>query len=196
MSGSADGTRSRVTLTPASREQAPVLANLLELYAHDLSAWFDLEPGADGRFGYPHLARYWGEEGRHPFLLTVDGTLAGLVLVARGSRISGDRDVWDMAEFFVLRRHRRQGVGAAAAAEAFARFPGAWEVRVHERNAPALAFWRRAIDAFTGGRASESSAEQDGIVRRVFAFSAAKDGERGSSDGVGDADGRGAVRGR
>ena len=34
-------------------DQAPVLANLLELYAHDLSEYFDVPLQPSGRFGYP-----------------------------------------------------------------------------------------------------------------------------------------------
>jgi hypothetical protein len=38
-------------------EAAPILSNLVELYCHDLSAYFELSIGADGRFGYPRLSR-------------------------------------------------------------------------------------------------------------------------------------------
>jgi predicted acetyltransferase len=41
----------------------------------------------------------------------VDDSVAGFVLVKRGSEVSGDQDVWDMAEFFVMREFRRQGIG-------------------------------------------------------------------------------------
>ena len=50
-----------------------------------------------------------------------------------------------MAEFFILRKHRRAGVGAAAARAVFARYPGVWEAAVVRRNTAALAFWRRAV---------------------------------------------------
>jgi hypothetical protein len=81
----------RVELVPATLEQAPILANLLELYAHDFSEFHPIELGADGRFGYPRLSSYWSERGRHPFLAKVDGKLAGLVLVSTGSGISGSK---------------------------------------------------------------------------------------------------------
>ena len=35
----------------------------------------------------------------------------------------------DMAEFFVMRKYRRHGIGIVAARELFARFPGDWQVR-------------------------------------------------------------------
>ncbi|HEU4457249.1 MAG TPA: GNAT family N-acetyltransferase, partial [Longimicrobium sp.] len=104
-----------VEVLPAAPEQEPVLANLLELYAHDLSELFNVRLQPDGRFGYPSLSRYWEEEGRFPFLVKVDGELAGFVLVSRGSRVSGDPAVWDMAEFFIARGFRKRGIGAAVA---------------------------------------------------------------------------------
>jgi hypothetical protein len=45
----------KVEIIPALEEQEPILANLLELYAHDFSEFIDLKLGADGRFGYKHL---------------------------------------------------------------------------------------------------------------------------------------------
>jgi predicted acetyltransferase len=101
----------------AEAAQEPVVANLLELYAHDFSEFIDLQLQPDGRFGYPGLSRYWREDGCVPLLVRVDGQLAGCVLIAKGSRISADPQVWDMAEFFIVRGHRRRGLGAAVAHE-------------------------------------------------------------------------------
>ena len=106
-----------VSLDVAPARDAALLANLLELYVHDLSEAFPLiELGADGRFGYDPLPLYWSEpERRFPFLIRCGGRVAGFVLVARGSPASDDPDVLDVAEFFVLRRYRRSGVGRRAA---------------------------------------------------------------------------------
>ena len=76
----------RVEVVAATPEQEPILANLLELYVHDFSEFLDLDIGEDGRFGYPSLPLYWSEPGRHPFLIRMDGKLAGLALVKKGSR--------------------------------------------------------------------------------------------------------------
>ena len=50
-----------------------------------------------------------------------------------------------MAEFFVMRKYRRAGLGRRAAAEIFPLFPGEWTVRQQRGNAPATSFWRTAI---------------------------------------------------
>ena len=82
---------------PASRskcfrpraEQAPILANLLQLYAHDFSEFLDVEIGADGKFTYNPLPLYWIEAWPASFLLRVDGKLAGFALVKKGSAVLG-----------------------------------------------------------------------------------------------------------
>jgi len=137
-----------VEVIPALPEQAPILANLLELYIHDFSEFLDLELGADGRFGYKQLLLYWQEPGRHPFFIQVNGHLAGLVFLRKGSQLSGDEDVWDVTEFFIVRRYRRRGVGMKAAHEVWKMFPGKWEVRVIDRNQKAKVFWAHAIGEF------------------------------------------------
>ena len=173
----------RVELVPATLEQAPILANLLELYAHDFSEFHPIELGADGRFGYKRLSSYWSERGRHPFLAKVDGRLAGLVLVSTGSEIAGSKTteseiagsktVWDMAEFFVVRRYRRRRVGTELARQVWRRFPGPWEVRVKESNQAARLFWQRAISEFVGAPVVPVRVEKSGELWDVFSFVAA-----------------------
>ena len=140
----------RLEVIPATAEQAPLLANLLELYAHDFSEFMSLEVGEDGRFGYRSLPLYWSDPERFPFLVRVDGRIAGLVLIHRTpGRLSGEL-VWDVTEFFVLRGFRKQGIGTQIAHQVWRLFAGTWQVRVMEMNLPAQAFWTKAISAFTG----------------------------------------------
>ena len=160
----------RVELVPATSEDAPVLENLIELYAHDFSEFDAIELGADGRFGYQHLPLYWSDPGRHAFLAKVDGRLAGLVLVNTGSEITGSETVWDMAEFFVVRRYRRRGVGTDLAHQVWRRFPGKWEVRVKESNRAAQHFWQRAISIFAGETIQAVRVEESGAFWQLFSF--------------------------
>ncbi len=159
-----------VEIIPASPDQEPILANLLELYTHDFSEFIELELGPNGRFGYKSLPLYWKEAGRHPFLIRTNGTLAGFVLVCQGSRISGDENSWDMAEFFVIRGHRRLGVGMKAAQAIWRRFPGKWEIRVRDRNREAKKFWARAIIAFINKPVQPVAFEKNGELWHVFSF--------------------------
>lgn len=137
-----------VAVIAAGVEDEPVLANLLELYAHDFSEFVDLELQPNGRFGYPWLALYWMEPNRVPLIVKVNDGLAGFALVTKGSSVREHPETWDMAEFFIARGFRRRGIGEAAAHEIWRRYPGDWEVRVRENNVPALGFWRATVSSF------------------------------------------------
>lgn len=162
---------SEVTLEAAGPENASLLANLLELYVHDLGEIFPVAIGADGRFGYEWLPLYWSEPGRRfPFLIRARGQLAGFALAMRGSPATDDPDDLDVAEFFVLRGHRRGGVGRHAAFLLWDRLPGRWVVRVSEANRAGLPFWRRSVDAFARGSFSETIRPGSPHGWRVFTF--------------------------
>lgn len=161
-----------VTLEPAASDAMPVLANLLELYQHDLSATFSVDVRSDGRFGYEFLPFYWSEpERRFPFLIRCDGKLAGFVLATVGSPVSADPDVHDVAEFFVLRRYRRAGVGRKAAFALWNRLPGRWIVRVFIENVAAVDFWSRIIADYAGAEVDVRRVEYKAREWRVFSFS-------------------------
>lgn len=152
-----------VQVTLCRPEEDAVIAALLQLYVYDFSEALSLDVEDDGRFRVPH------REGRDAFLIRVDGKIAGFALHAGKSRITGAEDVHDVAEFFVLSRYRRTGVGEVAARWLFDRFPGKWEVRQKKENTRAIAFWRRVIDRYTGGRFEEeliADERWDGPVQR------------------------------
>jgi predicted acetyltransferase len=143
--------------TPAERA---ALANLLQLYLYDFSEFDDAEADVDasGRFQTAiDLEPYFARPDWHPFLFRVDGRLAGFALVRRLDR-PGSEPHWSMDEFFILRRYRRRGFGRQAARALFDRFPGRWEVGELAANTGAIAFWRRVIAEYTGGRYSEEGA--------------------------------------
>jgi predicted acetyltransferase len=167
-------TSAPVTLHALGASHLELLSNLMELYVHDLSAAFpNVALGPDGRFGYPGLDSYLaGSPARSAFLVRAGERTAGFALVNRGSPASDDPEVLDVAEFFVLRQFRGQGVGRAAAALLWDRMPGTWTVRAAVRNAEAVAFWRRVVTAYAKDAASESDYASGGTPWKVFTFSA------------------------
>lgn len=150
-----------VAVAVATRDEQPILEALAQLYIYDLSDVLAIDVGPDGTYPPLPVQRYFGDPRRHAFLLRVDGKLAGFALVGQGSRLDGDDTVHDVAEFFVVRRYRRHGVGARAAAALFDRFPGRWEVRQKRENRAATAFWRSAIARYTGGAFEELLVDDD-----------------------------------
>jgi predicted acetyltransferase len=167
---------SDVTLRAATGSDGELLGNLLELYVHDLSPMFpQVELGANGRFGYPWLPQYLdGTSDRWAWLIEQAGRTAGFVLARRGSPASDDPDVLDVAEFFVLRRFRGEGVGRAAARALWTLRPGTWIVRVAARNRGALSFWQGAVSSYLERRSEPSERAIDGKAWHVFQFESAR----------------------
>jgi predicted acetyltransferase len=64
-------------LRPRPRTAA-VLSNLYQLYIHDFTDFVDKPLGNDGRFDYDPLPPYWSHPDCSPFLVWVDGKLAGI----------------------------------------------------------------------------------------------------------------------
>ena len=138
-----------------SIEEKPVLRNLMQLCLYDYSEYNGEDVGEHGLFGYKYIDHYWTEEGRHPFFIQVEGKLAGVALVRELSPVS-EKPEYELAEFFVMRKHRRKGVGADAAFRLFDLLPGKWSVGQEAGNKPAQAFWRNVVGDYTGGRFTET----------------------------------------
>ncbi|MBB6095964.1 putative acetyltransferase [Povalibacter uvarum] len=163
----------QVTVEPAAASDAPLISNLWELYAHDLSDVFSLELGSDARFGNPKLSLYWSEpDRRFPFLIRHGSHIAGFALVARMASVLDQSEVFDVAEFFVVRRHRRSGVGREAAFLLWDRFPGKWTVRVSIGNTGGCRFWAEAVARYSDDVVEELR-PVNGREWRIYSFASA-----------------------
>lgn len=161
-----------VSLAEVTEASRPALANLFQLYAYDWSELLPLDVGQDGRFADALFSRYAtrGAE-QHELLVYAAERLVGFAIVTERSRLTGQTGICDMAEFFVMRRYRRRGVGHAAAAAVFDRFRGRrWEVRQQDGNANATAFWRKVIADYTAGNYQERRWNDANWVGPVQAF--------------------------
>ena len=131
-----------------------VLQNLFQLYTHDFSEFWAGsargELGADGRFTDYPLEPFFGRPNWSAWLLTAGEAPAGFALINDAAH-SGLPARRSMAEFFVVRKHRGQGAGRAAAQTLIAAEPGSWEIAVARANTGALAFWRKVAAACAAG---------------------------------------------
>lgn len=151
----------------AFKSERDIVANLMQMYLHDLSEFDHDNVSANGRYEYRYFNDYWVEEERHPFLIFYDSGLAGFALVREFAP-----ETWSMAEFFVLRKFRKRGVGAEAARLLFEKFKGTWHVAQEEENLPAQKFWRKTIANWTDGTFTEEMSEQNPIgPKQVFVSS-------------------------
>lgn len=139
--------RHELSLEIADPSERVTLHNLMQLYVHDFSEhWSGTSNGnlqANGRFADYPLDAYWRDAEHIPLILRIEDHPIGFALLNNISH-SGEPVDRNMAEFFIVRKHRRSGIGRQAAQTIFSRYPGIWETAVARRNVAALAFWRKA----------------------------------------------------
>jgi predicted acetyltransferase len=142
-------------LIKASREHISVFENLMQFYIYGFSEFVALDVNEDGLFEpYSSLREYW-EEGneRFPYFIKEDEKHLGFVLI-RYITLS-DRSYFSMAEFFIMRRYRKMGIGRSIAEQVFNLHKGQWEIYQRESNKPAQNFWNKIITENTNGRFKE-----------------------------------------
>ncbi len=174
-----------VAVVTAGSDLAATVRNLNQLYLHDLSESAGWDAADDGRFPEEDVAGYWQDPRCHPFLVRVDGRLGGFAVVDGYSHLSGESGIRDIAEFFVLRKYRRIGVGRCAAGLLFERFPGRWEVRQLPGNTAATAFWLSTIGELTSGRFTNYRVDRPEPAQvQAFTYPADRDPHPGGLEGV------------
>ena len=142
-------------LIRGSLEYKGVIKNLMQFYIYDFTEYVSYDVGADGLFeAYPDLESYFEEENqKFAYIIKKDGRYIGFVLVK--SINSEDKTYFSIAEFFIMKKYRRKGVGKAVAGLVFNLHNGEWEVYQKETNKPAYEFWKKVIAAYTKGQFKE-----------------------------------------
>ncbi len=144
----------------------PLMTNVYQYYMYDFSDLVDdMDLLEDGRYSIDDLNGYWVEPWRHVFLVKVDGKIAGFALVDEPPPNQAEKYI-EMAEFFVLRKFRKSGIGEYFARQLFDRYRGKWLVREISTNTGAIAFWRKIIGRYT----NDQFAEQVWEGRRLRGF--------------------------
>jgi predicted acetyltransferase len=155
-----------VEILPAQVTDKSVIQQMMELFRYDLSVYENTDLNEHGYFGYPYLDHYWVEPDRHPFLVRVDGKLAGFVLVNQHTYLPNSK--YSIAEFFILRKYRKRGIGRQVAFHVFDLFQGRWETHQSDANIVGQQFWRSVIGAYTQENYTETIIERQdtrGIVQ-------------------------------
>ena len=124
------------------------LTNVYPFYLHDLSE-FDAHYyilNDRGVWEPDHLPGWLQDDTDHPLIIRQSEARVGFALVNEAPSVEvmpGLR--FRLAEFFILKRYRRTGIGLRAAHALFDRFRGRWQLSILARNAPAIGFWRTVL---------------------------------------------------
>lgn len=164
-----------IELVPAKPEDREILSNLLEKYDYEFSQYDNRDVNKLGLYGYKYLDCYWIEDNRWAFFIVVDKKLAGFAMVNTFPEAE-DRPVdYSMAEFFVMYKYRRNGVGKYAAMRVFDMFHGKWQLKRHPKNTASVCFWDRAVSEYTHGnfeliKSYPGTEYDDGTLGDIFFF--------------------------
>ncbi len=126
-----------------------ILENLFPYYIYDMSQYMGWNPNENGLFTFnaSSLDIYW-EHGDHiPYFIYWEGELAGFVLVRK---YPSSALIYDIEQFFVLRKFTGKGVGKQAMKLVVEQFPGKWQIRVLMDNDGALTFWKSVVSDLVG----------------------------------------------
>ena len=140
----------------------------MEFYLYDFSEFDGDDLDDHACFVYGDLDYFWFEPTHAAFLATVDGHLAGVVLVDNDVKLAGNER--SICEFFVMRKYRRRGVGRTMAQEVFRRLPATWEIAVKASNMPAQIFWQKVISEYSQGVFQEVMLDNDEWEGPVFSL--------------------------
>lgn len=131
-------------------ESQSVVENLFQYYVYEMSRFVGISANTNGIFEFNNgdLNQYWHRDDHYPYLIRSEEELVGFVLLRK---YPPNSQVYDVGQFFVLRRYSGLGFGQQSLQQAARMHPGNWLVRVMLENKKALGFWLAAITSLTGG---------------------------------------------
>jgi predicted acetyltransferase len=157
-----------IELHPAQRDELEIIENLMQFYMYDFSEWLPLKLASHGFFSIQPKTDYWRHPATLPFLIQVDGELAGFVSVDNEIHIPGAEH--NIGYFFLARRFRGQGVAQFVVSALLSRIPGQWQIFHIDANLPAQRFWAGLIPQISGGECTLQQREVDGYPCTFYAL--------------------------
>ena len=131
-----------IVLCRATPEKRDVLFRLLQYSLFEESLTDFNEMNDDALFDYPWFDAYFIEPEREAYFIRENGSdrLLGFAMVR--AHEDGRHSI---AEFMVIPKYRRRGVGSQAAKACFALHNGLWEVKPAYGSEQAKRFWQKVI---------------------------------------------------
>jgi predicted acetyltransferase len=150
-----------ISVTEANRS---VLENLYQFYLYEFTNIVNFDVAADGRYPDGLFNHNFIGSNHSPFLVKVDEQWAGFVIAENRTSATLNYTM-RVAEFFVMHKYRRHGIGRYLAVTLFNRFPGRWKVAALSNNLRAIDFWRTVIAEYTTGNYEEVTTETNAVIQ-------------------------------
>lgn len=139
-----------VSLLTAEKRQSGLIKQMMQRYLAGFAEFTEIETAADGQFTYRYLDHYWQSRDRHPYLISFQDHLAGFCLVRDVQDPAQGLKYRELAEFFIDKPYRRQGIGEAALSQLLNLYPKTWRIACLEANRVGSVFWKRVLQPFAG----------------------------------------------
>lgn len=150
-----------VHLQKVTSSERQILWNLLQYMVFETSPYGNNEINPDGTFDYKYFDKYFTDADRVAFLIRDEHNgLLGFVMINQYLQKTDSGHA--IAEFMILPRFRRHGIGREAAKKCFSLFPGNWEVQPAPGSKTAYKFWKSVID--------ETTDKKNKVVDGIFVF--------------------------
>ena len=135
-----------VILERAASQNRALLFRLLQYSLFEESATDGNEMNAEGLYDYPCFDLYFTENDREAYFIkdASTGVLLGFAMINTHVTLGNIGHV--IAEFLILPKYRRMGIGSEAAKQCFALYKGIWEVSPSYGSNSAMAFWQAVIE--------------------------------------------------
>lgn len=164
-----------VKLKLVQLEEREILSNLLEKYDYEFSQYDNRDVNKLGLYGYQYLDYYWTEKNRWAYFILVDENLAGFVMINDFPEVDDRETDFQMAEFFVMYKYRRKGVGLQAVYKVLDMHRGRWQLKRHPKNLSSVYFWNKVIEKYTNGNyelitSYPKTEYDDGTLGDIFFF--------------------------
>jgi predicted acetyltransferase len=163
-----------ITIELIKNEEKEILRNLLEKYNYEFSQYENTDVNALGLYGYDYMDYYWTTKNKYPYFIKVNNILAGFAMVSDHPDVNIETD-FTMAEFTVLLKYRKMGIGKYVVNKLFERHKGKWQIKYHPKNIPSEKFWTNIVNEYTKGKYeiienNEETIYRDGTLGKVLVF--------------------------
>ena len=133
-----------ITLKEIKLKDKLILQNLMQLYLHNLSAYFPIEfDSQSGLYVYDNLDNYFNSSIYKAYFILDDKNLVGFIL----TNLLEEKNI--IQEMFILNNYKRQGYGKIVVFKVWDKFKGNWEIKVVPCSLSAEKFWLNVVKEYT-----------------------------------------------
>jgi predicted acetyltransferase len=163
-----------ILIVPVSKDEKEILRNLIEKYDYEFSQYHKRDVNDLGLYDNDYIINSLTENNSFAYFIKVDNKLAGFVMVNDCPIINLETN-YTMADFFVLYKYRKTGVGTFVVKSIFEKYKGKWGIMYHPKNIPSKKFWNKVVHECTNGKYetikdNKEANYEDGTISEILVF--------------------------